>query len=131
MWLLLLPQRSFGCKSAEKGDRQTRQHSGVITQNACYINKLRSCFQFEPNYTVLTGHREKHRSQGRLGITPACPARGLSIEAKCCHSAVISQMGKVGGADRGRCLCLCVRVCSCSAAAHDNEQETTFDKILC
>ncbi len=87
------PHRSFGCKSAVKRDGRTRQHSVVITQNACYINKLRSCFQFEANYMVLTGHWEKHRSQGRLVITPA----RLSVEAKCCHSAVISQMSKVGG----------------------------------
>lgn len=51
--------------SLQRARQSDRQHGGVITQNACYINKLRACFQLEPNYMVFAGHREKHRSQGR------------------------------------------------------------------
>lgn len=46
-------------ESAEHGEGQRRWPNVVNTQNACYINKLRSCFQFGPNYMVLTGHRGK------------------------------------------------------------------------
>lgn len=48
-------------ESAEHGEGQRRWPDVVITQNACYINKLRSCFQFGPNYMVLTGHRGENR----------------------------------------------------------------------
>lgn len=64
-------------ESAKHREGQSRWHI-VITQNACYINKLRSCFQFGPNYMVLTGHRgKKQRSYGRLQIMLTCPTRGL------------------------------------------------------
>lgn len=46
----------------ESADQRRRRHNVVITQNACYINKLRSCFQFGPDYMGLTGHRGGNRN---------------------------------------------------------------------
>lgn len=57
-----LPIGAFVLDASQQRKEADRQTQWPYHTKCLLHNKLRSCFQFEPNYTVLTGHREKHRS---------------------------------------------------------------------